>query len=130
MGVAECIETFTLFKNEIIKWIIGAVSPQIVGPVGIAQITGVVARTGFSQLLQLAAFISINLGIINLFPLPALDGGRIIFVLIEWVRRGKRISPKTEGMVHYIGFVILIGLIIAVTYRDILNITTGKGIIP
>lgn len=130
MGVRQSIDTFVLFKNEIMRWFIGTTAPQVVGPVGIAQITGEVARAGISPLLELAAFISINLGIINLFPLPALDGGRIVFVLLELVRRGKRVSPKIEGMVHLVGFALLIGLILIVTYRDILNIISGNSVIP
>jgi len=130
MGVRDCIEYFVLFKNEIMRWFIGATAPQIVGPVGIAQLTGEVAKAGMSPLLEFAAFISINLAIINIFPLPALDGGRIVFVLLELVRRGKRIKPKTEGLVHLIGFATLIALILAVTYQDILNIISGTGPIP
>jgi len=130
MGVKECIETFVLFKNGIISMFIGAAPVELTGPVGIAQITGEVAKAGISPLLEFAAFLSINLGIINLFPLPALDGGRIVFVLLEWVRRGKRISPKREGMVHLIGFVLLIGAMLAITYRDIIRIISGESLIP
>ena len=130
MGVVECAETFVLFKNEIIKWIIGAVSPKIAGPVGIAQMTGEFVQAGLSPLLQFAAFLSINLGIINLFPLPALDGGRIVFVVLEWLRRGKRILPKTEGLIHLIGFAMLIGFILLVTYQDIIRIISGEGLLP
>lgn len=130
MGVGQCIETFVLFKNGIISMIIGAVPAQLTGPVGIAQLTGEVARAGFSPLLELAAFISINLGIINLFPLPALDGGRIVFVLLEWVRRGKRISAKAEGIVHSIGFFMLIAVILAITFQDIIRIISGESLIP
>jgi regulator of sigma E protease len=96
MGVIECVETFVLFKNGVISMIIGSAPAAVAGPVGIAQITGEVAKAGISPLLEFAAFLSINLALINLFPLPALDGGRIVFVLLEWVRRGKRIVPKTE----------------------------------
>ena len=130
MGVGQCIETFVLFKNGIISMIIGAIPTQLTGPVGIAQLTGEVAKAGFSPLLELAAFISINLGIINLFPLPALDGGRIAFVLLEWVRRGKRISAKAEGIVHSIGFMLLIGVILAITFQDIIRIISGESLIP
>jgi regulator of sigma E protease len=129
-GFRECIDAFVLFKNEVITWFSGTGAPQVVGPVGMAELTGEVARAGFSPLLQWAAFISINLGIVNLIPLPALDGGRIFFVLLEIVRRGKRVSPKTEGLIHLIGFVLLIGLMILVTYRDIFNIITGGSAIP
>lgn len=130
MGVSTCIETFVLFKNEIMSWFIGTTAPQVVGPVGIAQLTGEVAKAGISPLLEFAAFISINLAIINIFPLPALDGGRIVFVLLELVRRGKRVPPKTEGMVHLIGFAMLIGVILVITYQDIINIISGNSIIP
>ena len=130
LGVSTCMETFVLFKNGIISMIIGATPVEFAGPVGIAQLTGEVARAGVSPLLVFAAFLSINLAIINIFPLPALDGGRIVFVLIEWVRRGKRVSPKTEGLVHYIGFALLMAAIVVITYRDILRIITGESLIP
>jgi len=130
MGVSECIEIFVLIKNEVLSWIIGATPPQVTGPVGIAQITGEAAKAGVSPLLELTGFISINLGIINLLPLPALDGGRIAFVLLEWVRRGKRIAPKTEGLVHLIGFAMLIALILVITYQDIIRIISGGSLIP
>ena len=130
MGASECIETFVLFKNEILKWIIGAAPPQVTGPVGIAQLTGEVAKAGISPLLEFAGFISINLAIINILPLPALDGGRIAFVLFEGARRGKRVSPKTEGLVHLIGFTMLMALILVVTQQDIMRIISGESLIP
>jgi regulator of sigma E protease len=130
MGVTECIETYVIFKNEILKWFIGATPVQVTGPVGIAQLTGEVAKAGLSPLLQFAGFISINLAIINIFPLPALDGGRMVFVLLEWVRRGKRISARTEGLVHAIGFATLIAAMIAITYQDVLRIIAGESLIP
>jgi len=129
-GAIACVETFVLFKNEITRWFIGAAAPQVTGPVGIAQITGEIARAGISPLLEFAAFLSINLAIINLFPLPALDGGRIVFTLLEWVRRGKRITPKVEGLVHLIGFAMLIAVMLIVTYQDILRIISGGSPIP
>jgi regulator of sigma E protease len=129
-GVVECIETFVLFKNGIISMIIGTVPRIVAGPVGIAQLTGEVARAGFSPLLQFAAFLSINLAIINMLPLPALDGGRIAFVLLEWVRRGKRISAKREGLIHMAGFALLITFLLAITYQDIIRIISGESLIP
>ncbi|MDO8567416.1 MAG: M50 family metallopeptidase [Dehalococcoidales bacterium] len=130
MGVNELFETFNLFKNGIISMFIGTAPVAVAGPVGIAQITGEVARSGFSPLLEFAAFLSINLAVINIFPLPALDGGRIAFVVLEWLRRGKRISPKIEGLVHLIGFALLMGAIAVVTYHDIVRIITGGSPIP
>ncbi len=130
LGVSACIETLVLFKNGIISMIIGATPVAIAGPVGIAQITGEVAKAGISPLLEFAAFLSLNLAIINLFPLPALDGGRIAFVLLEGVRRGRRISPKTEGLIHAIGFALLMAAFLAITYQDIIRIISGDSLIP
>ncbi|MCK5434578.1 MAG: RIP metalloprotease RseP [Dehalococcoidales bacterium] len=130
LGVSTCMETFVLFKNGIISMIIGATPVEFAGPVGIAQLTGEVVRAGISPLLIFTAFLSINLAIINLFPLPALDGGRIVFVLLEWIRRGKRVSAKTEGLVHYIGFALLMAAIVIITYRDIIRIIAGESLIP
>ncbi|MFC2021952.1 RIP metalloprotease RseP [Chloroflexota bacterium] len=130
LGVSACIETFVLFKNGILNMIIGAAPVAVTGPVGIAQLTGEVAKAGISPLLEFAAFLSINLAIINIFPLPALDGGRIVFVLLEWVRRGKRIAPKTEGLVHTIGFALLIAAMLAITYQDIIRIISGESLLP
>ena len=130
MGVRECIDTFVLFKNGIISMIIGSVPRILAGPVGIAQLTGEVAQAGFSPLLEFAAFLSINLAIINLLPLPALDGGRIAFVLLEAVRRGKRVSARIEGMIHMAGFAMLITLLVLITYQDIIRIISGESLLP
>jgi regulator of sigma E protease len=130
MGVRDCIETFVLFKNGIIGMFIGTAPRVVAGPVGIAQLTGEVVQAGFSPLLEFAAFLSINLAIINILPLPALDGGRIAFVLLEGVRRGKRVSPKAEGMIHLIGFAMLITFLLAVTYQDIIRLISGESLLP
>jgi len=62
--------------------------------------------------------------------LPALDGGRIVFVLLEVVRRGKRVSPRTEGLVHYVGFAMLIALILVISYFDIVRVIRGESLSP
>ena len=129
-GVKSCVETFVLFKNGIISMIIGTTPAQFTGPVGIAQLTGQVASAGISPLLEFAAFLSINLAIFNIFPLPGLDGGRIAFVLLEWIRRGKRVPPRIEGMVHLAGFALMIIFFIALTYQDIARIVSGGSLIP
>jgi regulator of sigma E protease len=72
--------------------------------------------------------ISLNLGILNIFPIPAMDGGRIVFVLLEWVRRGKRVSPKTEATVHSIGFILLMIVFLIISYHDILRIINGGSL--
>ena len=129
-GFIGLIETCILYKNGMVGVIMGAVPAEFMGPVGIAQATGEIASYGIVPLLEFAAFISLILGIINLFPLPALDGGRIAFVLLEWVRRGKRISPKREGLVHLIGFIMFMVLMLAITLQDIIRIASGESIIP
>ncbi len=129
-GAVSCVETFVLFKNSIISMVIGTAPVQVAGPVGIAQFAGEAAAAGFSPLLEFAAFLSINLAIMNILPLPALDGGRMAFVILEKIRGGKRISPKTEGLVHFIGFMMFLMFVVLVTYQDVLRIVSGQGIGP
>ncbi len=129
-GIGETVEMYILLRNGVVSMVIGTVPVQFGGPVAIAQVTGEVAKAGISPLLEFASLLSINLAIFNLLPVPALDGGRILFVLIEWLRRGKRVSPKIENLVHLIGFVILIALIVLVTFTDILRILRGSSLIP
>lgn len=97
------------------------VSEGISGPVGIAQITGQAVALGWQPVVQLVALLSLNLAIMNVLPIPALDGGRFLFLLVETVTR-KKVYPVVEKWVHTIGFVVLIGLILLVTYNDILKI--------
>lgn len=106
---------FEILKNLIISH---KVSADIAGPVGIAVITGQVAKMGFIYILQFTALLSINLAIINFIPFPALDGGRVLFLIIEKLR-GKAVDQKIESLVHNIGFIILILLVIAVTFKDV-----------
>jgi len=120
-GAGRYWEMVIIFKNGIIGMMTGVVPFDLRGPVGIAQLTGEAAEAGISPLLELAALISLNLGIINMFPLPALDGGRLIFLAIEVIRRGKRVSAKTENLVHTIGFLLLMGAFLAITYKDIIR---------
>ncbi|MFH0914622.1 MAG: M50 family metallopeptidase [Chloroflexota bacterium] len=129
-GAVQGVETFALFKNEVITWFVRESAPQVAGPVGIAQLTGEVAKAGISPLLEFAGFLSINLAIINIFPLPALDGGRIAFVMLEWLRRGKRVSPRVESVIHMVGFALLMALAVLITYQDILRIIRGDSLIP
>ena len=91
------------------------------GPVGIVTEIGRAAQAGIQQLLNLGIIITINLGIMNLIPFPALDGGRLVLLIVEGIRR-KPIDRYKEGYFHFIGFVLLIILMIIVTYKDILKI--------
>jgi regulator of sigma E protease len=127
-GVISCFETLVLYKNGIVGMIIGTVPFVPAGPVGIVQVAGEVARTGISPVLELTAFISIAIAITQIIPFPALDGGRLIFIFLEWIRRGKRVSPRVEGIVHSVGFIILIALMILITYQDIIRWATGGSL--
>lgn len=91
------------------------------GPVGIVRATGEAAQAGILTLALFTGFLSLNLGILNLLPLPALDGGRIAFLLVEAVRR-KPINPLREQRVHYAGLMVLLGLIVLVSFNDILRL--------
>tara|TARA_Y100000817_G_scaffold283908_1_gene250116 strand:- start:1310 stop:2503 length:1194 start_codon:yes stop_codon:yes gene_type:complete len=125
----QLFSVLTLTYSGLTNWSQTGDDPGFTGPIGIAQITGEVAGIGFSPLLQLTALISISLGILNLLPIPALDGGRLAFILIEAIRGGKRVSPKIEGIIHMAGFIILISLIIMMSYFDVARILTGESII-
>ena len=109
------IALWSLIKNIILT---GQVSADIAGPVGIAVIAGQSIKLGFIYILQFTALLSINLAIINILPFPALDGGRLLFVIIEKIR-GKEINKKIENIIHTTGFVILMVLVVLITYRDI-----------
>jgi regulator of sigma E protease len=91
------------------------------GPIGIAKMTGQVSSLGFVYLLYFAAILSINLGIINILPIPALDGGRIFFILIEIIK-GSPVSKNVEGIFHSIGFLALLALMLLVTIHDLSNL--------
>ncbi|MFA5065786.1 MAG: M50 family metallopeptidase [Dehalococcoidia bacterium] len=129
-SVVHSWEILVLFKNEVMSWFVRSTAPQLAGPIAIAQLTGEVIKAGISPLLEFTALISINLGIFNLLPIPGLDGGRLVFVLLEWVRRGKRISPQKEGLVHMIGFLAMILLILVISYFDVARIIRGESLLP
>ena len=84
---------------------------------------------GFASVFQIAGLLSGSLGILNLLPIPALDGGRLLFVLIEVARGGKKLPASLEGKTHLIGFVLLLALILVISYRDVLKILSGDSIL-
>lgn len=98
--------------------IAGTIPADVAGPVGIGAVVGEVMQEGLSNLLSLAAIISINLGIINLLPIPALDGSRLVFLALEGIR-GKPVDPQKEGFIHFIGFALLMMLMIFIIFQDI-----------
>ena len=98
---------------------------EVSGPVGVVGAMNTTARTGgFVSLIYLAAFISVNIGLMNLLPIPALDGGRIFFVLVEALRR-KPIPPEREGLVHFVGLILLMAVMVLATWNDILKLING-----
>jgi regulator of sigma E protease len=121
-------ELLVLVKQGITGAFSSGSAPQFSGPVGIAQITGEFTREGgLAGWLAITILLSINLAIINILPIPMLDGGRLVFVVLEWVRRGKRVPPEKEGLVHLIGFVALLGLIVLITANDIARLVQGHS---
>lgn len=107
---------------------------DIAGPVGAASVVTQAAQAGLessfgdavNNILYMMMIITVNLGIVNLLPLPALDGGRLLFMIIELIRR-KPVPAKYEGWVHAAGFLILLGFIVVVTFNDIIRLVTGSG---
>lgn len=95
------------------------ISDQVGGPVAIYTLSGAAARAGFIVFLQFIAVLSLNLALINVLPFPALDGGRVLFIILEKIYGKRIVKEEVEGIIHTIGFVLLILFIIAVTYKDI-----------
>lgn len=118
-------KTFSLFGSmfDTLKYLFtGKVGVnQLSGPVGIYSIIDSQSKEGFEALLYLVAYLSINVGIINLLPFPAFDGGRILFLIIEKLFK-KPVSSKVENMIHTIGFMLIIGLLIYITINDIIKL--------
>lgn len=97
---------------------------DLAGPIGTTAAVGQAAAAGLPDLLYVAALIVVNLGVVNLFPLPALDGGRLLFLLLEAIRR-KPINPKYEGYVNFAGFALLMLLMVVVSFNDIMRLIKG-----
>lgn len=118
-GFTQTYEWSALILTNLGKLVTGQFSLDMLsGPVGIYDATDQVVRTGFTNFVMWTSILSINLGIVNLLPLPALDGGRLLFVGLEGLR-GKPIDPQKEGIVHFIGFALLMLLMLVVTWNDI-----------
>ncbi len=94
---------------------------QLSGPVGIYSIVGESSKAGFANLLYLMAFLSVNVGVINLLPIPAFDGGHILFIIIEKIK-GSPVNPELENKIHAIFLMLLMGLMVIITFNDILRL--------
>ena len=107
---------------------------QIAGPLGMGQATSEIVSTSplplWVTLANLAILLSLNLALLNLLPLPALDGGRLLFVIIEILRGGKKVATEREGVVHFTGLVLLVGAMVVIFVLDALRIHEGKSFLP
>ena len=125
-GVIEAVglsfkQTYMVASNMVVgiaQMITGKVAAEVAGPIGVAQMAGEVAQLGLMPLLQFAAFLSINLGLINLLPVPVLDGGHLVTLAVEGIR-GKPLKPNQMQFIQMIGFALLIMLFLVATFKDI-----------
>lgn len=134
IGVRESIKTSWMILQGLGTIVVQlfttrSVPADVAGPIGIAQLTGQTVKYGFDAVLSLVALLSLNLAIMNVLPIPALDGGRLFFILIEGVT-GKKVSPKVESYTHSIGMAVLLFLILLITFHDVFRIFTGQSLLP
>ena len=120
-----CLKFFSTVEQmvfTVLYLITGDISLNMLsGPVGIFSVVGDAGRAGFSSVISLLSLICINVGFINFLPLPAFDGGHILFIIIEKIK-GSRVNPKVENTIHNIGFILLMILMVLVTYNDIIRL--------
>ena len=118
-------KTISIFKQMAVTvgyLFTGGISiSQLSGPVGIFSVVGDQSSAGIMNILYLVAFLSINVGFINLLPIPAFDGGHILFIIIEKIK-GSPVKPETENMIHTVGLFLLMLLMVVITFNDILRL--------
>jgi regulator of sigma E protease len=119
----ETVEGIVLLVTQFSKY-----SPQVSGPIGMGQAAATVQDWGWGPYFTFAATISFALGLFNLLPIPALDGGRAAFIIAELIR-GRPVDPEKEAMVHLAGFAALIALVMLVAFHDITRIVKGQGVL-
>ncbi|HEV7214022.1 MAG TPA: M50 family metallopeptidase [Chloroflexota bacterium] len=117
VGVQQSVSFIGAFFDGI-RQMFGSAGVQLSGPVGITKLTGEAAHAGPGPLIELTALLSINLAIINMLPFPALDGGRLAVVALERVR-GRRLDPRLEGTIHFVGFMLLITLMLVISFHEV-----------
>jgi regulator of sigma E protease len=135
VGIAQAWDQTGQMLSGIADLITGrAPLNQIAGPLGMGQITSEIVSESplplWVTLSQLAILLSLNLALLNLLPLPALDGGRLLFVIIEVLRGGKKLAPEREGVVHFTGLVLLLGVMVIIFVLDALRIHEGRSFLP
>jgi regulator of sigma E protease len=120
-GSRLTVERSAMILTELGRVVTGKTKPELQGPIGITVLIADQAQRGLPNLLDLMAMLSINLGLFNLLPIPALDGSRLVFLALEAVR-GRRVDPRRESMVHLVGFLLLLGLMVVTAYGDIVRL--------
>ena len=135
VGVAQAWEQSGQMLSGIRDLVTGrAPLSQIAGPLGMGQITSEIVSASplplWVTLTQLAILLSLNLAVLNLLPIPALDGGRLLFVIVEVLRGGKKLAPEREGIVHVAGLILLLGFMAIVLVFDALRIYEGRSFLP
>lgn len=122
-GFFRSFSTAKMIWDSLVDMLSGRYGVESVsGPVGITQEIGKAAKAGLSTLLYMCVVISMNLGIFNLLPIPALDGGRLVFRIIEAIRGGKPLKPEWESYIHMVGILVLLALMLLVSCKDVINI--------
>jgi len=101
----------------------------VAGPIGVAELTGQAVSYGLDATLWFVALLSLNLAVVNVLPIPALDGGRLFFIGIELVTR-RKVSPRYEAMAHVVGLAVLLGLILVITFFDLVRVISGQSLLP
>lgn len=116
--------------SMVVDFVAHGVKPQgVAGPIGVAQLTGEAVQAGWFAVLWFVSLLSLNLAVLNILPIPALDGGRFFFMIIEMVT-GKKVNPKYEAYAHAAGLVLLLGLMVLITILDVSRLIQGKSILP
>lgn len=134
VGIRESLQESWMIvlglESTVIQLVVQRSVPEgIAGPVGIAQLTGQFVQIGPDAVLSFISLLSLNLAIVNVLPIPALDGGRLFFIFVEAITR-KKIASRYEGYAHTVGMVLLLALVLAITLHDIIRLVNGQSILP
>jgi regulator of sigma E protease len=125
LGFQYAFHIAGLMINQLSQMVRGLVAPDLAGPIGIASLTQQAAQSGLDSLIYLAALLSVNLALINLMPFPALDGGRLFFIVIEVLRGGRRVDPAKERIVHLVGMLVLLSFMLIISFFDVQRLLSG-----
>lgn len=133
-GTLEAFKFSWIILSGLVQMVVGLIfqgaKPEgVAGPVGVAQLTGQAVSYGVNATLWFVALLSINLAVLNVLPIPALDGGRLFFIAIEFITR-KKVNPKYEGYAHAVGLAVLLGLMVLITVFDIVRVASGQSLLP